>query len=224
MFVGVLTADIIDSSALKSEELESLMHEIATAFQDFSVQNSVEKKWFDRYRGDSFQGVVYPPTKAFALALGLKTVIKKASLTEKTSNKAMKNHLDFRLCIGVGEIPHFPAERIATHGDTYVLSGRGLDGMKKAGQKMLLRSNNEPLNEEFAVHFSFLDQLTDKWSVASAEVVYWLLHGWKEVEIAEKLGISQAAVNARKKASGWEILTKLNERYISAITCVQHKG
>jgi predicted transcriptional regulator len=41
--------------------------------------------------------------------------------------------------------------------------------------------------------------------------------GLKEQEIAEKLQITQSAVNQRKKAAGWEAVSVLLQRYQQVI-------
>jgi len=59
--------------------------------------------------------------------------------------------------------------------------------------------------------------ISDKWSTASAEVIYYLLKDFKETEIASELGISQSAVNQRKKAAGWNGIDILLARYKKVI-------
>ena len=67
--------------------------------------------------------------------------------------------------------------------------------------------------KEDDLKYFLLDTITDKWSTASAEVVYYLLRDLKEREIAAEIHISQSAVNQRKNASGWEAIAGLLSRY-----------
>ncbi|MCB0475291.1 MAG: hypothetical protein KDC69_06420, partial [Flavobacteriaceae bacterium] len=73
------------------------------------------------------------------------------------------------------------------------------------------------INDEFDVHFNFLDSIASKWSRESAEVIYYLLKNFKEREIAETLNISQPAINYRKKAANWESIAALLKRYRSVV-------
>lgn len=104
-----------------------------------------------------------------------------------------------------------------SNGEAFQLSGRTLDTMKGDYPRLLLKTDDDNLNDEFNVHFALLDSVTSKWSVASAEVAYYLLKGKKETEVAQILGINQSAVNHRKKAANWDAVAMLLERYKTAI-------
>ena len=122
------------------------------------------------------------------------------------------------MSIGVGDI-EYPMSVVAeSDGEAYRYSGRSLDQyMKSTNRKTILKTSNDEVNGEFETSFKFLDSLTDKWSIASAEVVYYLLQGYKETQIANELGVSQAAINLRKKAAGWEEIQLLIKRYTHVI-------
>lgn len=218
MVVSVLTSDIIDSSKLKKKELILVHETINTAFENLQECYQKEVALFEIYRGDSFQGIVLNPVNALKIAFYLKTSIKKLNLGSKHSSKAKKSVVDFRMALGIGKIDALPENLKEASGEAFIFSGRTLDAMKSKQQKMSLKCENENINHEFAVHFKFFDLLTERWSMASAEVVYYLLQDRKEIEIAKKLGISQSAVNSRKKASGWEAISILLRRYEEVIT------
>ena len=85
--------------------------------------------------------------------------------------------------------------------------------MKASSRKIKLSTPNEEITNEFEASLFLLDIITEKWSIASAEVVYFLLKGMKEIEIAAELGISQSAVNHRKRVAGWEAVEVLLKRF-----------
>ncbi|MDX1762483.1 MAG: helix-turn-helix domain-containing protein, partial [Christiangramia sp.] len=89
---------------------------------------------------------------------------------------------------------------------------------KKENRKLKIKTPITEVNKEFDTSFFLFDTISDKWSTASAEVIYYLLKGFKETEIADELGISQSAVNQRKKAAGWDAIEALLDRYQSVIT------
>jgi hypothetical protein len=122
---------------------------------------------------------------------------------------------DIRISIGIGEASYQKNALTESNGEAFQLSGRTLDTMKSEGAKIALTTTVNEINAEFKVHLKFLDAVTNRWSIASAEVVYYLIKGYKEQEIAHTLNRSQAAINQRKKAAGWDAIKLLLERYVS---------
>ncbi|HET8838423.1 MAG TPA: SatD family protein [Flavobacteriaceae bacterium] len=213
MRAAVLTCDLINSSKLKKKELQLVQDYLQEEFRKIQKRFKKRVAHFEMYRGDGFQGIVLDPEDALTVAFWLKSSVKKFFFQNGKISKASKSIVDFRMAIGIGEIDGIPKSLKQANGEAFIFSGRTLDAMKGRNQKTSLKTNNEYIDDEFNVHFKFFDLLTDKWSLASAEVVYFLLHDLKETEIAQKLGISQSAVNSRKKASGWEAIAKLLVRF-----------
>jgi hypothetical protein len=152
------------------------------------------------------------------IALRVKTAINKIQFTH-TGSKAVKKNVDLRMSIGIGQLDSIKGAVVEMNGEAFRYSGRSLDQhMKSKNIKTILKTANSEVNMEFEVSFKFLDYLIDKWSIASAEVVYYLLQGYIETEIATELSISQAAINLRKKAAGWEEIQSLLQRYKHVIT------
>ena len=207
--ISVLTGDIIDSSSYSTNMLDTTLNTINNEFDQLKDQYSATFKLF---KGDSFQGVVAQPENALKVSLFLKTVINKIPNANKGSNM-----LDVRMAIGVGNIALKRASILESNGEAFQYSGRTLDNMKGDYPRLLLKTSDENINNEFNVHFSFLDSVTSKWSRESAEVVYYLLRNYKEREIAAQLGITQSAVNQRKKAANWDSISMLLKRYESVI-------
>lgn len=213
MRAAILTCDIIDSSKLKKKELKLVQQHLQEEFERLHKRFKKDVAYFEIYRGDGFQGIVVDPAKALKIALWLKSGVKKFTFEKGTISKSTMSLIDFRMAIGIGEIDGIPKTLKESNGEAFVFSGRTLDGLKSKQQKTSLKTADDNIDHEFEVHFKFFDLLTDKWSLAAAEVVYYLLQDLKEVEIAKKIGISQSAVNSRKKASGWEAIAKLLLRY-----------
>lgn len=205
---AVLTGDIIDSTKYSKEDLNIILNTINKEFSEFSKKYKADFKLF---KGDSFQGVVLEPNQALELALLLKTSIGSIKL------ESVKLP-DFRMAIGVGTIDLERVSILESNGEAFQFSGRTLETMKGDYPRLLLKTANEQINDEFDVHFSFLDSISSKWSRESAEVLYFLLQNFKEREIAAELGISQSAINQRKKAAHWDSVSMLLKRYQSVIT------
>ncbi|MDY7395035.1 SatD family protein [Aureibaculum sp. 2210JD6-5] len=207
----VITGDLIDSTNYTPQELDAILNVVNTEFEYFRKVYDADFKIF---RGDSFQGVVLDSSIALDLVLTLKTAVNKIP----TKGKKISGLTDFRIAIGIGNINLKRESILESNGEAFQFSGRTLDTMKGDYPRLLLKTADENLNDEFNVHFALLDSVTSKWSVASAEVAYYLLKGKKETEVAEILGINQSAVNHRKKAANWDAVAMLLERYKEAIS------
>ncbi len=215
--IAVLTADLIDSSQYEEEILENVLNSLSEEFRRLTEQYGTENVRFNIYRGDSFQGIISQPEKALEITLQIKTAINKIHLKETSKNKAYSKIADFKMAIGIGT-QDFERESISeSNGQAFLFSGRTLDAMKNDYRKTLIKTEDEDINDEFNTSFYLLDTLTEKWSTASAEVVYYLLNGMKEREIATEIGISQSAINQRKKAAGWDAISGLVHRFEKVI-------
>ncbi len=206
--VAVITADLIDSSNYSEALTNGVISAIKQEFKNFKKQFEAD---FKIYRGDSLQGILEHPQHALLAALILKSAVLKQSAGEKT-------RADLKISIGIGEIDFKAKNLEESNGPAFHFSGRALDAMKTENTKIAITTADENLNSEFEASLALLDEITTRWSIASAEVVYYLLYHKKEVEIAQELGISQSAVNQRKKAAGWEAVSKLLKRYESLIS------
>ncbi len=210
--IAVITGDLVNSSEFSGTRLQALLDRISTEFDRIQQKNDRNATVFTMFRGDSFQGIVEEPKHALKLALQLKSFIN--SFTDSSTDSGNTAPIaDVRISIGVGMAVYDTDAINVSNGAAFQLSGRTLDSMKKEHKGIALTTSNNDVNDEFAVHLRFLDRLTSRWSVASAEVVYFLLKDLKQQEIAEKLNRSQADINHRKKAAGWDDIQLLLERY-----------
>ncbi len=215
--IAVISADLLSSSSYPKDLLEKVIITLNKEFESIQ-KTSEEDSGFRIFRGDSFQGVVHEPSEALTLALLFKTAINRLHLKGINGNKAFKREADLRMAIGIGTYDFKRESILESNGEAFQFSGRTLDEMKKENRKLKLKTSDDNLNEEFNTSFFLFDTLSDKWSTASAEVIYYLLKGFKETEIADELGISQSAVNQRKKAAGWDAIEVLIARYQKVIS------
>ncbi len=212
--IAVISADLLSSSGYSREYLEKVLVALKDEFEELKTINKSAASNFKIFRGDSFQGIVEFPAESLKIAIRLKTVINRLQV-DKNSRAITA---DIRCAIGIGTYD-FKRESISeSNGQAFQFSGRTLDSMKNSARKTLLKTPMESIDNEFNTSLFLFDTLTDKWSTASAEVVYFLLKGFKEQDIAEKLEISQSAVNQRKKAAGWDAIAQLLERYNQVIS------
>ena len=214
--IAVITGDLINSSQFETEQLAEIMRMLNKEFKILNLRTAQGEVGFSISRGDSFQGIVEDPMEALSIALGIKAFLNSYNDKRDVATNASPI-VDVRLSIGIGEANYDLDSINISNGEAFQLSGRILDMMKAGDIKMTLTTPIQDLNDEFYVHMKFLDNMTDRWSMASAEVVYYFLKGLKEREIAEKLNRSQAAINHRKKAAGWFEIRLLLKRYKQVI-------
>ncbi|MDT0649325.1 SatD family protein [Autumnicola edwardsiae] len=214
--IAVLTADLVNSSNYNEELLSRVLTTLKEQFNKITSLYGPELK-FKIYRGDSFQGIINIPEKSLEISLILKTAINAVHSKENSRGKAYVKEADLKMAIGIGSYEFERPSIAESNGQAFQFSGRSLDDLKKESRTIILKTPRENINAEFNASFLLLDTLMDKWSIASAEVIYYLLRGLKEQEIAEKLQITQSAVNQRKKAAGWEAVSVLLQRYQQVI-------
>ncbi len=202
----VITGDLIDSTKYEPQELDGILDILN---QEFEYLKDIYDANLKIFRGDSFQGVAFDVLAALDIVISIKTAINKI----KIKNTKISGLPDFRIAIGIGTISLKRASIFESNGEAFQFSGRTLDTMKGDYPRLLLKTADENLNDEFNVSFALLDSVTSKWSNASAEVVHYLLKGFKEVDIASKLNINQSAVNHRKKVANWDSILLLLTRY-----------
>ena len=219
--IAVITADLIDSTKYDKKTLAFILEELQKEFKVLE-QDYPRQVHFDMFRGDSFQGVLKSSEHALRIALRLKATVTKAQLDPMIS-KAVIPVGDVRIAIGVGTGDFPEAQTHTANGEAYQRSGRLFDGMKSLGRKTQFICGEGSVNDEFDTTFAFLDNVTDRWSVASSEVIYYLLKGFKEQEIADTLERSQAAINLRKKAASWQEIQGLLKRFESVINTLDHE-
>jgi len=211
--IAVLTADLIDSSLYEEQVLMEVLNTLKQEFNSITKEYSRDEVRLQIYRGDSFQGIIKSPENALQIALQIKSAVNRIHLKKTVKSKAYSKIADFKIAIGIGEQDLDRKEISESNGPAFQFSGRTLDEMKTENRKTRLKTDFEEINSEFDTSFYLLDTITDKWSTASAEVVYYLLKGLKEREVAEAINISQPAVNQRKKAAGWDAIAVLLSRY-----------
>ncbi|MDT0685793.1 hypothetical protein [Autumnicola psychrophila] len=215
--IAVITADLVNSSHYTKDLLSKVLSKLKEEFKEMNLMYGSGLK-FKIYRGDSFQGIIRTPEKSLEISLILKTAINAVRDKEKSRGKAFVKEADLKIAIGIGDYEFERPSIAESNGQAFQFSGRSLDEIKKESRTIVLKTPQENLNAEFYASFLLLDMLMDKWSIASAEVIYHLLKGLKEQEIAEKLNISQSAVNQRKKAAGWDAVSVLLQRYEQVIS------
>ncbi len=208
---AIVTADVINSTKLSYDGEELVIKAVYDTFSnDSTLRTNVEESSFTISRGDSIQIELEDVTKALKTALLLKTAINKITLI---GDNKTRPSIDVRIAIGIGEVGAKRTNINESTGEAYTNSGRTLDSMKKNKRTLAIKTNNIKLDSELETEFKLLEVIMSGWKITSAEALYWTLSGLNEVEISEKLQITQSAINQRKKTAGWGGIEPLLERF-----------
>lgn len=205
--VSVITGDIIRSKKFKNPEVW------LTPLKEALTKTGIEKKYWEIFRGDSFQIEVEDNQKAFNIVTYIKACI-----------KTVKG-LDVRMAIGVGN-KNFEGNIITeSNGEAFQFSGDTLEELKKEKTNLKIKSNNPILNEELNLYFKLALITMDNWSVNSSETVKIALenYGMLQTEIAQVLGISQDAVSKRLKRAHFNEIMDLDRIYLQKINLLKLK-
>lgn len=173
---AVLTGDLMHSQTVSDTHayLNGLKSVLATLKKPYGLT-------IDTFRGDGFQVDLKHTAKAFECALAIRAGLISASPAGE--------RWDARIAIGIGG-----AASGGSYGEAFVLSGQGLDGMKKL--TLGLFSHDELLQRGAGLVTEFVAAVVDKWTVVEAQAYYaHLLDGGDQQSIAEQLGKSRVAVN-----------------------------
>lgn len=191
---GVITGDIIDSSAIQLKYRDFLLESIRMIADELSV---IEPLRIELFRGDSFQMVIDTPENAMKIAILLR-----AGLRSHTP-KECKKTWDARLSLGVGSISYYADNIILSDGEAFQYSGRELDKMGK--QRLVVKTRWSDVNEELQVSTAFADEVISSWSVSQSQVVYQsLLYNTSQKEIAHKF--QRSAQNISKLLSAAKVI------------------
>ncbi len=204
----VLSADIVGSTQLPAALRGQLAETVKAAFTSLKARPKIK---YSIGRGDFIQAEL-PVKEGLRYLLLLKSYLNR--LTESDQEvKQEKVFVDARISLAIGAVTLEASTVGESDGPAYQLSGRALDEMKSAKQSISMQCTEPDFNDELYVMAKSLEFITDKWTKGSAEIVSLLLQGKKETDISEQLGISQSAVNQRKKTAGWDILQAMLHRY-----------
>ncbi|PQJ73034.1 MULTISPECIES: SatD family protein [Polaribacter] len=192
---SILTGDIIDSR--KQDDhfwLKTLKETLATFGES--------PKYWQVYRGDSFQVEIKNCEDAFYAALKLKAHLKSTE------------DIDVRIGIGIGKKEFNMAEITASNGEAFINSGYAFDTYLKK-QTIAIKTPWQEIDEELNIAFDLALLTMDSWTKNSAEVFKLSLESENitQKEIASILGITQGRVSERQKRSGFDAIMKLEKRF-----------
>jgi hypothetical protein len=205
---AVLTGDVVRSSLLPDEVFGYLANRIE------AMAKSVEAADFNGfYKGnDGFQCRVPDARQGLRLALRMRTVA--IGIGTREEGVPMT---DLRVSIGIGPVAEAGASEGRTLGAAWVLSGRGLESLKRGDRRHWVEGTDPRTNLAFEAVSRFLDFIFTKLTVKQAEVMELLLQGMTQTEVAQRLSKSQSTVSSHVQAMGWREVDAALRLYSEAV-------
>ena len=205
---GVITGDIIDSSAIQIEYRDFLLKSIQKIAEELNVIEPLKIEFFG---GDSFQMVINNPENAMQIAILLRAGLK--SHTPKGCEKPW----DARLSLGVGTISYHADNVVLSDGEAFQYSGRELDEMGK--RRLIVKTRWSDVNDELLVSTAFADDVISSWSVSQSQAAYHaLLCNTAQKDIAKKLHKSAQNISKLLSAAKVNLVQMYLDRYHNLIS------
>lgn len=172
---AVITADIVNSQSLNTDEYTSLIGELKAYLQQTSDNHSGE---YSVFRGDSFQIVFTPSEQMFLVAIQLRLFF-------------LQQGLDVKLSLASGHVHLAQDGLTSATGDALVRAGRGLDNIKQ--QRLVCA---DQVSSSFSLTIKFMDLLLSKLSAKQAQalLLYLELKQPEHAVLAKQLNTSRANV------------------------------
>ena len=202
----VVTGDIANSTSIAADKRVELIEQVSALIKSWVAKPEDA----EIFRGDSFQLLFDDMAEALKRSIQIRCRLK--SYQDGPGNAP----LDARLSIGIGDIAYFGKSVLDADGEAFHLSGRAFDEMKATQNFLQLSTNDQQLNKQLNIILNLANIIISQWTKNQAEVIFLLLEGKTQQEMADELKIAQSAVNNRIKLSHWKEIDK-TMRYIASL-------
>jgi hypothetical protein len=193
---AVVTADVVNSTLVKAADFNDLSDKIKAIY---------EKDKIEFYRGDSFQVLVNDAQKIF-----LQSILSRL-LAMQYSNK---QKVDIRMSISLGKLNSNSGKIGSNMDDLFVRSGRAFDKFQNSTRRLYVVSGNESIDFTFEIMAEYMDSLLENITPRQAEVLYYMLKGMSQVEIARQLDKTTATINQHVKTARYTEIESLLKKFV----------
>ena len=203
--IATISADIVRSTSLATVDLVELRKSIGRLFDE--LERAYKGFWARIVRGDSIECFVPRYSDALRIAILIKLFVKMEVSGLDCEEELQR--FGIRFSIGVGDIKYADKNDDIIDGPAIYMSGRNLDEISRKGNvftALQIMNAPESFSNLMDSYVALLSNLVDTYSAKQAEVIFYKLLGYKEVEISEKLGIYQSSVNTRSTNAQWGLV------------------
>ena len=199
---AVLTGDIVNSTRIGKANERKLLK---------SLQHVLAAHLFEFYRGDSLQVYIKEPRQALQMALLCRTA--GMSITQ---DKIVAPS-DVRVSIGIGQVNTSVKSLGNAKGEAFVLSGRAFDEKLHSDTRLVISTANPLANEGLQVLADYINAIFKVMTSKQAAVIFELLKGETQQQVAAKMKKSKSTINQRVSAGRWPEIEKLLKQYENII-------
>lgn len=201
---ATISADIVSSTSLSKDETIELKQKIGELFT--LLEEKYPNFWGRQIKGDYIECLVPDASKAFRIALIIKTYLKSFSVEEKKGTKNFQTY-GARIAIGIGNMRIVDKKQGIMDGEAIYLSGRAIENMGTPNKgTFAIEIDNEQCSKSLRIIALLTDALINNTTKRQSEVLYYKLLFTKEIDIAEKMGIKQSSVNEHSTLAKWYCL------------------
>ena len=164
--------------------------------------------WARIVRGDSVECVVPEYRQTLRIAILIKLFVKMQAAGLECHDFLQRHGI--RFSIGIGTLDYADKKDDIINGEAIYISGRNLDEISRKNSiftVLEMAAAPRAVNDIMDSYVALLSNLVDSYSAKQAEVVFYKLLGYKEIEISERLGIYQSSVNTRSSQAQWGLLS-----------------
>ena len=194
--IGVLTGDIVNSMKVNARAwIKVLRKELR--------QTGDTPKYWEIYRGDSFQAEVSDPANALDSAIQLKAAMRTL------------HGIDVRIAIGIGS-KTFNSEKITeSNGSAFVHSGEKYEELRSKKLEMAIKSPWADFDTEVNLYIKLLLVAMKYWTTISAESLHTAMKNPEksQAELGKMMHVKQNAVSARLKRARYDEIMVVINRY-----------
>ncbi len=128
---------------------------------------------------------------------------------------------DVRISIGIGSVAA-PVKTLASaKGEAFLLSGRALDSLEKTeGRLIITVENNNMANIAFALMADYINSIYKQMTAKQAEVIFELLKGYTQQQVADKLNRSKSTISQHVTAGKWDEIESILKKYKNIVELI----
>ena len=195
---AVLTAGLVNSTLLTPDEEKKLV---------LLIEESLQPCIYEFYRGDSFQALHPTPLEALKTALLCRT----AAISINQENK--EHQFDVRLSIGIAPIQEAVTSIQTSKELPFIMSGKNFDKMALTENFLSMITSNDLATAGLEAIAFHADQTLKEMTGRQAGVIFELLQGKTQQEVAESLGKSKSTIHQHVSAGKYHVLETLIKQY-----------
>ena len=191
---ATISADIISYTSLEINERRNVENIIKRFINDLSNKYTNNAFFGRLIKGDYVELVLMNPKDSLRVALQLKTLVKSIKLKNNSTPKS----LDIRIAFAIAPLDVIDFENGIIDGEAIYKSGRAVEN-KLSDSTFYFYHTDDKICRTFGLIISLIEILLSNYSAKKCEIIYLLLNGYSNKEIANSLAITLPAISQHLK-------------------------